>query len=115
MAQRDLYQRLIRDHPDVADYRYRLSGVFRKTPSLTQSPLPCRVYRFGLRMDQASASPSQPGAAGRHELADGVGARRRRSWLDDLRSCIPGSAPTRAHLRHEGRFLEVRLRWFRPP
>jgi tetratricopeptide (TPR) repeat protein len=31
---RDLYERLIRDHPDVADYRYRLSGVFRNMGSL---------------------------------------------------------------------------------
>ena len=31
---RDLYERLIRDHPDVADYRYRLSGVFRNIAGL---------------------------------------------------------------------------------
>ncbi len=26
---RDLYERLVRDHPDVADFRSRLSGVFK--------------------------------------------------------------------------------------
>ena len=31
---RDLYERLIRDHPDVADYRYRLSTVFRNIAGL---------------------------------------------------------------------------------
>ena len=34
---RDLYERLIRDHPDVADYHYRLSGVFRTISNIQEN------------------------------------------------------------------------------